>query len=336
MRYPQKSGAAGFTLLELLVAVTITLILAGLMLAVVTGTLNLWQRTQDSFTTSTQATLALDLIERDLQAAVFRQDGLTWLAVDVINTPSPLVPHGWLTFATMKPATSDSQRLLPAVSGGAVPLIGNARFGLSGTWLRLVTTNVESDGSVPCAVSYQIARRPVSGAVIATNPADVRYTLFRSVVSAAGTFSTGNDLTVSGYGSTSVNPAGSRNPKTLMNPNNADALATNVVDFGVWLHMRDPGTGTLRRIFPADNADLVHAARDTGAASDPNRFPDVADVMVRILSDQGATLLAEMESGAGRLARPPVYASDAEWWWGIVENNSRVFVRRVEVKGGSR
>src|SRR5450759_3925443 len=97
---------AGFTLLELLVAVTITLILAGLMLTVVTSTLNLWQRTQNSFTTSAQAALALDLIERDLHAAVFRQDGGTWLAVDVINAPSLLIPHGWLTLATMKPATA--------------------------------------------------------------------------------------------------------------------------------------------------------------------------------------------------------------------------------------
>ena len=55
--------------------------------------------------------------------------------------------------------------------------------------------------------------------------------------------------------------------------------------------------------------------------------------MVRLLTERGATLLAEIESGAGRVTRPPAYASDAEWWWAVVEANSRVYVRRVEVKG---
>jgi len=73
---------SGFTLLELLVAVAITLVLAGIMLAVVTGTLTLWHRTQDGFSTDAQAKLVLDMVERDFQAAVFRRDGSTWLAVD--------------------------------------------------------------------------------------------------------------------------------------------------------------------------------------------------------------------------------------------------------------
>jgi prepilin-type N-terminal cleavage/methylation domain-containing protein len=323
----------GFTLLELLVAVTITLLLAGLMLTVVTNTLNLWQRTQNNFTGNSQAALALDLIERDLQAAVFRKDNLTWLAVDVLNAPTSLTTHGWLTPVTMKPGTGVSQRLLPDTDDGSAPAISGARFGLSGAWWRFITTNVETNGSLPVAVSYQIARRPVSGSVAATNPAEVRYTLFRSVVSVGNTFATGNDVTVSGYGSTSTTPLASRNPKTLTNPNSQDALATNVVDFGVWLYVRDETTGGLRRIYPADNSDLSHSARDAGSAADANRFPAVAEVLVRILSDQGATLLGEIESGGGHLVRPPEYVTDADWWWGMVEMHSRVYVRRVAIKG---
>ena len=37
---------AGFTLLELLVAVTITLLLAGIMLSVTTSTLTIWRHTR--------------------------------------------------------------------------------------------------------------------------------------------------------------------------------------------------------------------------------------------------------------------------------------------------
>jgi type II secretory pathway pseudopilin PulG len=331
----RRPNTGAFTLLELLVAMTITLILAALMLTIVTNTLALWQRTQSSFTASSQATIALDMIERDLQAAVFHRDGKTWLALDVINNPPALVPHGWLILATMKPATAESQRLLPDLGAGATPSIGDARFGLSGSWFRFVTTNIESDGSLPVVVSYQITRRPVSGAVAATNPAEIRYTLFRSAVSTAGTFSTGYDLIVPGYGSTSSTPSSSRNPKTLMNPNSSDALATNVVDFGVWLYVREEVTGGLRRIFPTDNGDLTHAAREVGAVADASRFPEVADVMVRILSDEGAALLAEVENSGGHITRPANFASDAEWWWGIVETYSKVYVRRIAVKGTS-
>ena len=336
MRRLEKSGAAAFTLLELLVAVTITLVLAGLMLAIVTNVLNLWHRTQDGFTTSSQAMLALDMIERDLQSAVFRVDGQTWFAVDVINVPASLNFHGWLTSGAMKPTGSESQRLVPDTGGLGTPSIGDARFGLSGAWLRFVTTNVESNGGLPVAASYQIARRPVSGAVNGSNQAESRYTLFRSVVSTTGTFTTGNDITVAGYSSTSVTPAASRNPKTLMNPNNADAVATNVVDFAVWLYVRDSTTGELRRIYPADNEDLSHTARDSGAAADANRFPDAVDVMVRVLSDEGVTLLTEMENGSGHLVRPVIYVSDATWWWGVIETHSKVYVRRVAVGGAFR
>ncbi len=332
----RRNSRKGFTLLELLVAATITLILAGLMLTVVTATLDLWQRNQNRFTASAQASLALNMIERDLQGALFRADGGAWLAVDIVNNSAALVPHGWLTNPSMKPATAESGRLVPVVDDGVTPLIWNARFGLSGCWLRFVTTNVESSGALPIAVSYQLARRPVSGTIAASNPADVRYMFFRSAVSTSATFSTGYDVTASGYGSASASPSASRNPKTLMNPNNADALATNVVDFGVWFYARDDANGGLRRIFPSDNTDLTHAAHAVGAGSDDNRFPEVADVMVRILSEQGAALLDELENGGGHVIRPAHYASDAEWWWGIIETHSTVYVRRVELRGGAR
>ncbi|MEO6994220.1 MAG: hypothetical protein ABI273_11355, partial [Lacunisphaera sp.] len=294
------------------------------------------QRNQNRFTASAQAALALDMIERDLQGALFRADGGTWLAVDVVSNSAALVPHGWLPSPSIKPATVESGRLVLVVDDGTTPLIGNARFGLSGCWLRFVTTNVESGGTLPIAVSYQIARRPVSGTIAAGNPADVRYSLFRSAVSTSATFSTGYDVSASGYGSASVSPSATRNPKTLTNPNNADALATNVVDFGVWLYARDDANGELRRIFPSDNTDMTHAAHAIGAVSDDSRFPDVADVMVRILSERGAALLDEWENGGGHVIRPANYASDAEWWWGMVEAHSSIYVRRIELRGGTR
>lgn len=325
-----------FTLLELLVAVTLTLGIAAVMLAVTLHTLNLWRRSQDKFSASAQAKLALDLLERDLHAGVFRRDAdTTWLAVTVATDAAGVANHGWQPATVMKPATQESLRLVPMTADGHAPSIADARFGLSGAWLRLIAMNVETSGSLPVALSYQIARRPVSGTdITSSNPAEVRYTLFRSAVAANTTFAVGNDVLASGYGATSETSATPRAAYTLTNPNTAsDTLLTNTVDFCVWLYVRDTN-GALRRIFPADAADLAHTARDPGGAADSNRYPAVADVMIRVLTEDGARQVAAMEQGA--VARPATFASDAQWWWSVVEAHSAVFVRRIELKGGAQ
>lgn len=331
-----KRNAPAFTLLELLVAVTLTLVIAAVMLAVTASTLSVWRRTQDRFATSAQAKLALDFLERDLQAGVFRRDATTtWMAVTVANSTAGLANHGWQTTALMKPATADSLAVLPTTTDGRTATIAAARFGLSGAWLRFVATNVETSGSLPVAISYRLARRPVSGAnATSANPAEVRYALFRSAVAADTSFSIGNDVTSSGYASSSETSPAARTAATLANPNTTnDALVTNAVDFGVWLYVR-AADGSLRRIFPADAGDLVHAARDPGGAGDANRYPEVADVTIRVLTEDGSRQIAAMEQGT--IARPAEFATDAQWWWSVVEANSSVYVRRIELKGGAR
>jgi prepilin-type N-terminal cleavage/methylation domain-containing protein len=325
----------GFTLLELLVAVVLTLGIAAVMLAVTTSTLTLWRRSQDRFSTAAQAKLALDFLERDLQAGVFREDtATTWLAVTVANNTAGLTNHGWQTTLRMKPATSESLALLPTANGEVAPTIAQARFGVSGAWLRFIATNVETSGSLPVALSYQIVRRPVSGSNVSSgNPAEVRYTLFRSAVASDTSFAIGNDVLAAGYNSASEAPSNARAASTLTNPSTgSDTLVTNAVDFGVWLYVRAPD-GSLRRIFPVEADDLTHTARDAGGAADGNRYPDVADVMVRVLTEDGARQIAAIEQGT--IARPPTSATDAQWWWSVVEANSVVFVRRIEWKGGA-
>lgn len=313
----------GFTLLELLIAVTLTLGIAAVMLTVTSGTLALWRRTQDVFTLTSQAKLALDLIERDLQTGVFRRDAsTTWFAAMLTNSPNGLPSRGWQLAGVMKPATADSLALLPRRSDGSLDSISRARFGVSGVWLRFIAAASASatDGALPRAVGYQVARRPVTGAIAATNQAEVRYSLYRSAISSSNSFANGNDVLASAYGS------------SLSSPSSSDLLLTNVVDFGVWLHVRD-SSGALRRVFPADGGDLTHTARDSGGAADADRYPQVADVMLRVLSEEGARQIAAIEQGV--VPRPASYASDAEWWWAVAEAHSSVFVRRVEVKGAT-
>ena len=116
-----------------------------------------------------------------------------------------------------------------------------------------------------------------------------------------------------------------------MNPSHANLLGSNIVDFGCWLHVRNPDH-TLRRIYPAGPGDTSHHAVGRGTADD-TRYPEVADLMLRILSEEGATLLEAIETG--RVPRPPTYRTDAEWWWSVAEANSKVFTCRIKLRGGA-
>lgn len=330
-----SAAPRAFTLLELLVSVVLTLALAAMMLMVTAGTLSFWRRAQDGFTTGAQAKLALDFLERDFQSTQFRPDGsTTWLAVTVGNTPASVAGRGWQIVERMKPASDESLRLAPGAGGDSAATIAEARFGLTGAWVRMIASNVESTGTLPIAVSYQLVRRPVSGANLTTsNPAEVRYTLFRSAVSASETLATGNDL-LSGYGGNQEASPPVRTAASLTNPSTAsDALLGNVVDFGVWLYVRAPD-GSLRRVFPADASDLAHFGREGEGAADATRFPQVADILIRVLSHEGARQIAALEQGV--IARPANHANNAAWWWAVVEEYSQVYVRRVELRGDGR
>lgn len=326
-------GGTGFTILELLVALAITLVMAGLMLAVTLGALRFWRQQQSLQVQAATARQVFDLLERDLQAATYRRDSNHWFAADILDTVPGLANHGWLAGGLGKPAGGASLRPLPPGDAGGVAKITDAHFGLSGIWLRFVSTHVESDGSLPVVVAYQLVRRPVTGDTTAANPAPSRYSLYRSVVSNAATLTNGYNLTSSAYGSTSNTPSSAlstayRQARNVTNPSHANLLGSNVVDFGCWLYVRNPAQ-ELVRIYPADAGDLSHQAVGESTANE-TRFPEVADVMVRILSDEGAGILASVESG--QIARPARYATDAAWWWSEVEANSKVFTHRIEIK----
>jgi hypothetical protein len=93
--------------------------------------------------------------------------------------------------------------------------------------------------------------------------------------------------------------------------------------------------GVLQRIYPTDTADIAHRATWTSASDTSAQFPEVADIMVRVLTEEGAKLIEAMEQGNGAVQRPGNFATDAAWWWSVVESHSRVTVRRVAVKGAS-
>jgi len=311
-----------FTLLELLLAVALTAALAGAMLTVTTGTLHVWRRVQGNHAALARGRQALDFLERDLQGAWRRADRHRWLAVEMPNAPV----NGWQSrdplpgpFAAVgKPDSGASFRAVPPTAAPEVPpALADARFGLSGAWLRFFTSDADGE---PIAVSYQIVRLP-QGA----RPGPAHYQFLRTVTDAVTTLATGYDITDPRY------------QATLGAPRAVDLLADQVVDFGIWLFARDEALpGGLRRLYPRGPTD--DARHVVGGGVEPGaegRFPDVVDVLVRVLTEEGATSLANLEGG--RLAaRPARYATDDDWWWGLAREHSQVFVRRIVLPGGGR
>jgi prepilin-type N-terminal cleavage/methylation domain-containing protein len=295
----------GFTLLELLVAVAITLLLAGLLLTATTNLLQAWRRGQGDATITVEAKLVLDQLERDLQAAISRSDGKTWLDGRILEG-SQFANNGWILTAAgvLKPET-ESLRPLPPSQNNAPANIAEARFGRSGQWLRFVSSDYDSStGTLPAAVSYQVVRRRIAASTEAT----VRYALFRSKLSAAQTF-----VELGSKIFTDSAPAG------LIAPSTADVIATNAIDFGIWIYSRD-STGLETAVYPTSNSSASVSVVPARA---------VIYAMVRILTEEGASVVDAIESG--RVA-PPAGRSSGEWWWEVAEANSRVYVRRIELK----
>jgi hypothetical protein len=325
-----------FTLLELLVAASLTLIVTVAMVSVSTGALTVWRSAQAAQNQAAAARQVFDLLEQDLHSAVRRRDALGWLAVDVLDNGAGLANHGWLLGpGLMKPAQGDSLRLLPAPEMDGRVSLAEARFGLSGCWLRFVAANVEAGGTLPTVVAYQLARRPVTGDPVADNRAPVRYSLYRSAVANDETLARGYDVTAPAYASTDNRPSNAlssayRQARNVTNPSHANLVAANVVDFGLWLYVRN-SDGSLRRIFPATAADLSHRATGNGGTDD-TAYPEVVDVLLRVVSEAGAARLAAIEGNTATV-RPPGFTTDAEWWWAVALQHSRVFVQRIELKG---
>lgn len=241
------------------------------------------------------------------------------------------------------------------------------RHGTAGEWLRFFTTkrgsntaNNTATFSAPVAVGYQIIRR-LSGA--STTSTGTAYMLHRSEVRPVATAAGRPGVIESGY---DLNPAstpitnynrsnfnGVRNdgtvtgdPRSIQIPgartNFDSVIADNVIDFGVRCYVRDATKSDgLRLVFPANdlNGTVSNAATATLLGKLPGSapvdsanfnqfFPDVVDVMVRILTDEGARVMAKYEVANSALV-VPVGSTPQQYWWQLATANSQVFTRRI-------
>ena len=151
------SNRSAFTLVEILVATTITLILTSLILSLTTNVLTTWNQSSGKLTSGSEARLALELLTRDLETAVLRQDGSQWIIAE--QDPGvgilPSTAAFWLQFFS--------------------PVTDRPRY--------YQDTKMETFGDI-CAVSYRLAyQNPFD------NPNGLKvYGLYRTVADPQTTF----------------------------------------------------------------------------------------------------------------------------------------------------
>ena len=342
----------GFTLIELIVAMAITAALAATIVSVVSNITKFWSRTSGRASAEAQGRFVLDQLTLDLQSALYRDDGNTWLAVTIPPNTNQTTLGLWSNTGTtgnaIKPANAAGSLL--GISTGN---LADARFGIAGAWLRFFTTKrgsnpltstattTASNTSAPVAVGYQIVRRATSST--SPNNTDRRYLLHRAEARPAalsparnGTLQAGFDIVSTVYQPQSGSGVAANDPAEVKYPTLNSVIAENVIDFGVRMYVYVPdadGALQLTRIFPTSASDLAHAATLPPRIPDADGnytscFPEVIDVMVRILTDEGARLLFNYETG--RLTAPQGVTAQA-YWWQLAVANSQVFTRRIVV-----
>jgi len=357
---------SGFTIIELLVSVGVTALMLTLMVTIAINMLNGWNRTSGQLTTGNQARIVLDQISQDLQSAVLKRDGNIWLAATVqqnqtLNGDADVTgffDSNWTATGQRKPASSGAPSADNSLDlAGSLPVdntdkrrIENVRFGQLGVWLRFFTSppapNNPADlttTSAPRAVSYQISRGQLGGGAAAD--AQFIYALFRTEMNPVVTFQQGYNITGAPY-DTAAGAAGA-----IRKPTVNEIIATNVVDFGVRLYERS-GTRLVER-FPVER-DYATGLAGTALTTTPvhylatsdnnatdayagfgggtqltNGFPVAAEIMVRILTPEGIRQIQALEND---LIKPPPGVPSAEYWWQIVDQNSQVYTRRVEIR----
>jgi type II secretory pathway pseudopilin PulG len=366
------SERKGFTIIELLVAVGVTALMVSLMLTIVVNVLGGWNRSSGSLASGNQARLVLDQISKDIQSAIIKRDGNGWMVATVQQNQTGVGSAGvsdadWVAIKPSDTGTNPSPTPPDTVSflvpSGTNPALDDYRFGQGGVYLRFFSAVTGSnayekkpDGtddltrpllqtiSAPRAVSYQIVRLPV----VKSSP-ELRYQLFRSEVrpghrdatlAGRSTFSTGYNLLDSSnaYNLPSVTNSGvlinssgvdeGGEPGSIRRPDRNQLIANNVIDFGVRVKANNTilfPVSTTNIGFAVTTKDGTNGTTAAAPAGYSYGFPDTVEVFVRVLTDEGVLQISNLEAG--------LTPNTQGKWWEIALANSRVYTRRIEVKG---
>ena len=151
-----KSKLRGFTVLELIVAVSVTAVLSGMLLLISRQVLETQSVSSAELERNQIAHFVLDQIQEDLQCALYRNDGNVWMAMSLLNQSDN--SGSWIEpkKSSLAKPPLNSLRIIEsdwpsdALQDAEIDSLGQgpfakSRFGLAGTWLRFFTQSPELD-----------------------------------------------------------------------------------------------------------------------------------------------------------------------------------------------
>lgn len=316
-----RGRRAGFTLIEMIVSLAITVVIAAFLFSFSSSLSSVWRTSEKDVDTELDVNIALDQIQKDLESAILEERGETMFAVSAVASAGATLVGGEIDVehsGRWEPVTNTEMGR--PVSSHFDPM--SHRYGWAGVWLRFFSAQPSVN-----AIAYQLIRRPAY-----TDSEIPRYLLHRSVVRQDYTLKAGFDITTGDY-EANANSSYLNAPQ-VRHPQVRHAILANVVDFGVRLYVFDEGAdGTdftpdgLTLIFPeVSGSDLdlqtrIHYGKTHEGTELSERYPDVVEVYLRVLSQRGADLLyrsEELEAG-----------DDFET---IVERHSRVYRRMIRIQ----
>ena len=248
----------GFTVLELLVAVSVTALLAGMLLNITSQVIKTQTQASGNLETNQAAQFILDRIQEDLQCAIYRNDGNIWMAADILNSTENSGNWNDSKYKVPKPEKESLRIKLdhwPSEALNAQQIankqgqLTDTRFGIAGTWLRFFTEAPELDPDAKNsggarAISYQILRHGLTSSETSTP----RYQLFRSDVSDINTLNSGYNLDAENGPYSNTSDDGPRESGNVKNPIFKNNGKLNVV---IFTHeINDAANGNGKGLYP--------------------------------------------------------------------------------------
>ena len=290
----------GFTLLELMVAIAISLLVLATVVKVVVMVLGQTERSIGMVSRFAESNKARDGLASDLQGLYagngsaggirLRQPGFGWGIEGWSSVPTDGKPS-----ATMISETAALNETILNERWG--------REGVQAAWFLNDPLIGEHDPGGLKSVSYQMKRKQVGSSSFP------RYYLMRSEVSALQVFENGYVFEDSAYEKGTYSETAYWSSSVVRHPNANHIVASNVIDFGMRVFVKDVSTSQWQMVFPNSNGSLNLLPR-----------PCVFVVMLRVLSDEGAEKIENIEQGR---------VSDD--WWETALRYSEVVSFQVEV-----
>lgn len=306
--FTKRACKRGFTLIEIMVATVIMVILVGLVIQITSEVLKVWNRSSGRLAANSQARIAMELLTRDLETAVFRSNGLQWLRSENEDVEGP---------AGTTTATVSLKLFAPALDRE----------------LKIGGQKVPGD---ICAIAYKLAYAdPVDGSTAEETPDNRLFILYRLLVDPETTFTElmGKDApdeqkTLPDASATAWGPS-----ESIIGNQGSNYLVSNIVEFKIDYYVEDDGitsTPTLVGGTSATSVDTILGGTDAtvgpnAGGSIPVHFQkplSYADITLTVISDEGAQMLQNLSLIASE-------GSDEERINDVITTHGSTFTRRI-------